>query len=139
MKTTLASLLATLFLLGACALASAQQTRLVGTLKNIDLDGPGCSFGFPKGGVIFFDSGSGDTWMNIDGRNVRLSLVKETRPKGRTRVGSRTIKKYSAGDITIDMVEVLTKLSSISNFSATFTVRKGNRTQVVRATGICGD
>jgi hypothetical protein len=136
MKKSFACLLATVFLFGTSALASAQERRLVGSL-NRDINNPGCYFYFANRRLMFYDSD--ETWMNIDGRDVRLSLVKQTRPKGRMRTGSRSTKSYSAGDITVDIVEVITKFSSISNLSATFTVRKGNRTQVVRGTGVCGD
>jgi hypothetical protein len=116
----------------------AQAQNLVGTLRNVDADGPGCYVSFKNGGLLFFDSWSGDTWMNIDGRDVRLSLVKKTEPKGRLKVGSRITRRYSVGNATVDTVEIVRKLSPMS-VSFTFTVRKGNRIQVVKASGSCGD
>src|ERR1700694_381416 len=101
MKKSFACLLATLFLLGASALVAAQERRLVGTL-NRDVNNPGCYYYFANRRLMFYDSD--ETWMNIDGRDVRLSLVKQTRPKGRMRTGSRFTKRYSAGDIRVDIV-----------------------------------
>jgi hypothetical protein len=137
MKKTLALLFATLILV-CVSVTFAQQKKLVGKLK-IDADGPGCYYGFSNGGLMFFDSWSGDTWMNIDGRDVNLSLVKDTKSKGKMKKGSRITKLYSSGDITINMVATVTKMSAESELSAIFTVKKGNRTQVVKATGVCGD
>ena len=113
-----------------------RQGNLIGVLTAHG-EGPGCSFVNGRG-IVFYDQWDIDQqWMNIDGTNTRLTLVNETKPKGR-RVGTRITKRYSAGDITVDMVEVLTKVST-SNWSATFTVRRGDRQQVIPATGTCSD
>jgi len=84
---------------------------------------------------MFYDSD--EKLMNVDGSVVALSVVSQTYPKKWT-VGSRITKRYHAPDITVDMVAVITKTAGETSVSATFTVRKRNRTQVVRATGMCG-
>lgn len=119
---------------------SAQQKKLIGTLdSSMAGNNPGCSYFVGRRLIFVLDAING-TWMNIDGREVTLTLVKATRPKGRSKVGSRSTERYMSGDITVDIVHVITKLGEwVSDMSATFTVRKGNRTQVVIAIGQCGD
>lgn len=132
-------LLLLLFLL-VPLVASAQQKKLIGTVNSSRAgNNPGCSY-FVGGRLIFVLDAIDGTWMNIDGREVTLTLVKETSAKGKLKVGSRSTSRYASGDLTVDIVEVITKLGKyVSKMSATFSVRKGNRTQVVRATGDCGD
>lgn len=154
MKRTLTPLLAALFLLGASAGSPAQRKGMVGILAmSSSADGCGCYFSFNKADdrarrLIFFasheDSGN-DAWMNIDGSDTRLSLVRETKPKGGIKVGSRFTSRYASGDVTVDMVRVVTWVCpprdegcEIAKYSTTFTVRKGGRTQIVRAVGSCG-
>lgn len=112
-----------------------EQAKLVGALR-LKPDGPGCYFS-SAGHLIFFDGD--EAWMNIDARDVKLHVVSESDPKGKLRVGSRITKRYSATDISVDLVQTLTKKSAVSSWSGIFTVRKGARSQSVRATGICGD
>lgn len=154
MKKTLTLFLAILFLFSASIIVSAQRKGMVGILDMSDrADGCGCYFSFNKADdrarrLVFFASheGNGNTaWMNIDGRDVRLRLVKETKPKEKIRVGSRYTSRYAAGDVTLDVIRVVTWLCpprdegcEITKYSTTITIRKGSRTQVVRTVGSCG-
>jgi hypothetical protein len=152
MKNTLLALMAMLVLLGASVIASAQQRNMVGILRmSSSADGCGCYFSFNKVDdkarrLMFFASNQDmGIWINIDGRDTRLRLVRETKPKGRIRVGSKFISHYAAGDLTVDLVQIATWVCpprdegcEITKYSATFTVRKGSRTQIVRAVGSCG-
>lgn len=140
MKLSRISFLFLVLFLFVPLVVSAQQKKLIGTVNSARAgNNPGCSY-FVGGRLIYVLDAIDGTWMNIDGREVTLALVKETRPKGRLKVGSRSTSRYMSGDITVDTVEVITKLGKyLSKMSATFTVRKGNRTQVTKATGECGD
>jgi len=154
MKKLLITFSVALISLSAAAFVSAQQKRLVGNLNNNDrADGCGCYASFNKANdnarrFIFFSSdedNDNDAWMNISGRDTKLRLVKETNPKGKLKRGSRFTDRYSAGDITIDVVRIVTRVCpprdegcEVTDFATTFTVKKGNRTQVVQAVGSCG-
>lgn len=130
--------------------------RLVGNLKDNSLiGGCGCYFQFrgtPKRAdrYIFFSDIVDDdktAWMNIAGRDVKLKLQKESGPLGtdRERVGSRSTVRYASGDITVNGTYVVTKECDpddenceSTQYNVTFVVRKGTRSQVVKAKGSCG-
>lgn len=133
--------------------SQTQQRRLVGNLRNNAVaDGCGCYFQFrgtPQNidKYVFF-SGIEDektAWMNIAGRDVKLLLKKEVAPKTRERVGSRTTVEYAGGDVTVSGTYIATAVCDPNDescestqYSATFVVRKGKRSEVVKAVGSCG-
>ncbi len=153
MKKLLITFFVATVMLGASIFASAQQKKLVGNLDNNDrADGCGCYASFNEANdearrFIFFSSdedNDNDAWMNINGRDTKLRLVKETKPKGKWKRRSRFTDRYSAGDVTVDVLRVVTRVCpprdegcEVTDFATTFTVKKGNRTQVVRAVGSC--
>lgn len=95
--------------------------------------------------LIFFESDQDmGIWINIDGRDVRIRLLSETKPR-KLRVGGKLISEYSGGGVTVSLMKTVTwvcpprdESCEITKFSAVFTVRNGNRTQIVRAVGGCG-
>ncbi|MDQ3819882.1 MAG: hypothetical protein M3362_19715 [Acidobacteriota bacterium] len=141
-------------LAGIVASTATQKRVLVRNLKRPDVvNGCGCYFSFPRdqrGTMFASGAAERDTWMNIDGIDTKLNFVSETEPtktgsRGGERVGSRHTEKYAAGDITVDVLFIATQVCGPrdlhcedTGYSAIFKVRKGNRTQVVRATGGCG-
>jgi hypothetical protein len=145
--------LSTILSVMLCVIESStagQNKGLVGNLKNPDLI-MGCQcysvFGKPSrnpSGEIFVSSaGDRETWMNIDGIDTRLQFVSETKSKGEVRVGSRYTERYAAGDITVEILFIVTSVKrdgygETTRFSATFKVRKGSRLQVVKGSGLCG-
>jgi hypothetical protein len=144
-----------LFVLLLCvaAAASAQQKRLIGNLQM--KPGAACSgsFGFKGQSVystkmIFYSSmgDETDTWMHIDGKDVRLrqiSASEPTRPdaQGGEKVGSRTTEKYvGPGGIKVEILFRVAWLCAVNDpgcesigYTATFKVRKGKRSQTVQA------
>jgi hypothetical protein len=116
MKVHLLLSLVLLLFCGADQAVFAQRAHLVGSLNNRLIDGCGCYFSFKKanrksGGLIFAEYHGGPTdeaWMNIDGRDVKSTVVRKVDPKGRFRIGNRFITKYAAGDIVVDMVKLVT-------------------------------
>lgn len=152
MKKILLSILAIPFLLGASVDAMSKQKNMVGILRmSSSADGCGCYFSFNKADdkarrLMFFASDQDmGIWINIDGRDTRLRLIRETKPNGRIRVGSKFVSHYGASDITVDLVQVATwvcpprdESCEVAKYSATFAVRKGSRTEIVRAVGSCG-
>jgi hypothetical protein len=151
MKKSLLLFLLVPFLVVVSVSVTAQQRNLVGVLRMSNrADGCGCYFSFNKADdqarrLMFFESDQNmGIWINIDGRDTRLGLVRKSKVN-RLRVGSRLTSQYAAGDVTVDLVKTVIwvcpprdESCEITKYSAVFTVRKGNRTQVVRAVGSCG-
>ncbi|MGI8918759.1 MAG: hypothetical protein ACR2H6_09160 [Pyrinomonadaceae bacterium] len=134
--------------LGTTAAQNASKRMLVGNL-NRNFDGCGCFFKFrgtrknsPK--VMFAEFGQNNAWMNIDGRDVQLKLVKEIRGE-RERVGSNWTRTIAVRDISVTSTYVATRVCApndetceSTDYDATFVVKKGRRSQTVRAFGWCG-
>lgn len=146
MKKTSTLLFVVILLLGTNIVVSAQQKKMVGVLADSSIpDGCGCAFSFNKNGRPIFADDFQTAWMNIDGKVVKLKRIKETSSKGRLKVGSRSVSRYESAGITVDVIKVATSVCpprdvgcEVTDYSATITVRKGNRTQVVRTVGSCG-
>ena len=137
------------------------QTRprpLVGNLKNSAVaEGCGCYFQFrstPDSAerYILFSSiendGNETAWMNIDGRDVKLKLQKKSGPfwiQQRERPGKRSTVKYVVENITVNGTYITTKVCprndescESTEYNVTLVVKKGARSQVVKAKGSCG-
>jgi hypothetical protein len=85
--------------------------------------------------------------MNVGGRDVKLTLQKETSLKGKEseQVGSRSRALYVSGDITVSGTYVVTRVCDpndenceSTDYDVTFVVKKGAKSQVVKAFGYCG-
>jgi hypothetical protein len=147
-------LVLTIFVLGTVSGQDASKRSLVARLSNNAIaDGCGCYFqyrGTPKNEqyYLFFSSiedAEKAAWMNIEGRDVKLKLTRKRDPTGRMRVGSKSTRRYVAGDISVEATYIATKVCErddeaceSTDYSATFAVRKGIRVQVVKAVGGCG-
>ena len=146
-------LLTLITLLSTTFAQTASKRRLVANLKNNTVaDGCGCYFQFwgskrDSERYMFVSPIDDDkaAWMNIAGRDVRLSLVKEKGLRIKEQLGSRHAEKYSAGNITVNATYITTRICDpndenceSSDYSATFVVRKAQKTQTVKAFGTCG-
>jgi hypothetical protein len=144
----------TIVVLGTVFGQNASKRSLVANLKNSSVaEGCGCYFRFrgtPTNAqrYLFFSSIEDDektAWMNIEGSDVKLSLARKRGPTGSVRVGSRLTRRYVAEDISVDVTYIATRICKrddegceVTDYSATLTVRKGARAQVVKAVGGCG-
>lgn len=142
--------------LGAVLGQTSSKQGLVGNIRNrAVVDGCGCYFRFrgtPDSADrdMFFSSIEKDqktAWMNIGGRDLKLTLKKEEglRGKEQEKVGSRSKVTYQAGPITVTGTWIVTRVCDpkdenceSTQYDATFVVRKGTRSQVVKAVGSCG-
>lgn len=129
----------------------ASKRGMVGNLKDHAADGCGCYFQFrgtPRNSEKYIFSSSIEdektAWMNIDGHDVKLTSIKEHGPKTE-RVGGRSWVRFAAGDITVSGTYVVTRVCKPNDencestgYSATFVVRKGAKSQLVKAVGSCG-
>ena len=154
MRLFISSVLVTIALLGSVSEQNASKRGLVANLKNNAVaDGCGCYFRFRgtptnAGRYVFFSSIEDDekaAWMNIDGRDLKLSLARRRDPKGKERVGSKSTRRYLSRDISVDATYIATRICGrddesceSTEYSATLIVRHGHRTQVVEAAGGCG-
>src|SRR5258708_27263200 len=113
----LTRILFSLVLLGALPLAansqSARRGLQVGNIKDKSLaDGCGCNLRFRGASLrserfIFvwsIEKNDKSAWMNINGKDTELKLVKSTESKRRERVGSKFSWVYAAGNLTVRIV-----------------------------------
>ena len=150
MKSFCVLLIMLLCLVGTTGAQRASKRRLVGNVKNNLVDGCGCYFKFRgtkrnSEQYMFSQSIDQKAWMNIDGKDVQLKMLKERNPGDRERIGSKWTKTLSAGDITVSSTWVTTRICApndenceSTDYDATFVVRKGKRLETVRAFGWCG-
>lgn len=136
-------------LLGTSSAQNASKRPLVGNLKGA-FDGCGCYFKFRgtkrnSNRLMFAEFGQNNAWMNIDGRDSQLKLVKDRNPGDRERVGSMWRRTLAARDISVTSTYVATRVCAANDencestdYDATFVVKKGKRVQTVRAFGWCG-
>lgn len=155
MRLFIESVVLTLVVLGSVSAQSASKRGLVTNLKNNAVaDGCGCYFRFRAtlanaDRYIFYSSIDDDktAWMNIGGRDVKLTLEREVGLKGKEeeRVGSRSSATYAFGDIRVSGTYIVTRVCDPNDedcestqYDVTFVVKKGRRAQVVKAVGSCG-
>ena len=154
MRLFTSCVLLTIVVLGTVSAQSASKRGLVANLKNTAVaEGCGCYFRFrgtPKNAqrYLLFSSIENyekTAWMNIEGRDVKLSLARKKDPKGKERVGSRSTRRYVADDISVEAAYTATRVCKrdddsceSTDYSAILVVRKGARVQVVKAVGVCG-
>ncbi len=147
--------LLTIVVPGTVCAQSASKRVLVANLKNNTVaDGCGCYFKFrgtPRNAerYLFFSSAEEDdelsAWMNIEGRDVKLSLARTREVKRGERVGSKSTRRYVAGDTLVDATYIASKVCKrddehceSTEYDATIVVKKGTKSQVLKAFGICG-
>ena len=152
MKLLTVLLISALCLLSTGFSHSKSKPRLVGNiLKKGVMDGCGCYFTF-RGRTnsehyIFAESieKENGVWMNIDGRDIQLTAVKDWSSSRKERVGSRFSRSFAANNISVASTFKVTRVCArndenceSSNYDATFVVKKEKRVERVRAVGVCG-
>jgi hypothetical protein len=146
--------LLTIVVLGSVSAQSASKRSLVANLKNNTVaEGCGCYFRFrgtPQNAqhYLFFSSIADyekTAWMNIEGRDLKLSLTRKTDPQGRARIGGRSTRRYITDDISVGATYIATRVCKrddesceSTDYSVALVVRKGTRVQVLKAVGVCG-
>lgn len=131
---------------------AAGQSKLIGLVgddKSRNISGCGCYLkpaSTPDEQRYYFLTVSGDdgftAWMNIDGRDVKLSLESTTARPEHEHKGDTTTEVYKGGGATVQVILVITEEippgGKIIFHSADIKVTKGKRTQTVKAVGDCG-
>ena len=147
--------LLTIVVMGSVSAQNASKRSLVANLKsNAVAEGCGCYFKFLGTSrnaerYIFFSSIDDEktAWMNVGGRDVKLTLEREIGLKGKEqeRVGSRSSATYASGDIEVSGAYIVTRVCEpkdesceSTQYEVTFVVTKGRKSQMVKAVGSCG-
>ena len=133
--------------------AAAPPLKIANLKDSSVIDGCGCYLQFPAEGqkrfekyVFMADIDEKEAWMNIEGRDVKLRLVDSIRDANRrVKVGDRSSRTYRAGDITVRVAYVVTRVCKpddesceSTDYDATISVTKGDRRGQVKARGSCG-
>ena len=138
-----------------CASSDVFGQVKIAELKNSGVV-DGCNCGFqtaveakkPDSQKFLFLSelGSREGWMNINGKDTKLKLVKTTdNSRRRARVGDRFYEEYSAPGVKV-RIDYTTKWvcpprdesCEVTNYDVTITVTKGKTSKTVKAKGSCG-
>jgi eukaryotic-like serine/threonine-protein kinase len=137
----------------AAAPTPVVDNSLVGIIRNAGVvDGCGCYFNpaaeqEPNSTryVFLADMDEENAWMNIDAKDVKLRLVGRTDAPGDLKVGSRFSRRYAAGQVTVSVESVVTRVCppddegcEVTDYGSTIVVTKDNRTQTIKASGGCG-
>jgi len=110
----------------------------------------GCYFGLPgeerkklPKWIFLAELNEESAWMNIEGRDLKLRLTHSTN-QGRG-VGNRLTRTYVADGVKVSVLYISTRVCRPDDeqcesvdYTATFTVTKGPRKQILRLKGGCG-
>ena len=81
-------------------------------------------------------------WMNVNGVDTELRMVKSTRPKGKKYQGQKFREQFRAGNLIVTVDYVIAEPSSAFHgtveCSAVIVVKKGSTIQTLRAGGTRG-
>jgi hypothetical protein len=118
------------------------------------VDGCGCSFYWPgeenkDGAKSIFSSDFGDmVWMNLNGRDERLKLLKSTESKENVKKGGRYYEIYQAGEMNIRIDYHVTwtceadmpdsESCEVTHYDIKITLSKNGKSYSANAKGICG-
>lgn len=83
--------------------------------------------------------------MNIDGRNVELTVLRDEEFKGDVRVGDRSFQTYRSGNLGVRIDYTVTRICDpndegceVTWYSATITVTRSDSSQRAKVLGVCG-
>jgi hypothetical protein len=128
-----------------------QKAPVIGAIQKSAIDGCGCALRLPSDEqkeskrFLFLSDFSGAAQMNLDGKDLKIKLVKETKPKGKPSIGRVHSETYTGGQYTIRIDWRIKKLCDpkdegceVTYYSAVITVSRGGQSQKVKALGLCG-
>ena len=132
------------------------KSKLIGKIQNSKLvEGCGCEFqsasrGWYRNGPYVLLSDLQDTaWVNINGRDTKLKLVKTIqRPRNEKRVdrkGDKTVEEYEGGGVRATISRTVTRPCPANDESCEYVsmvgsiqVSMGSRKQQIKIVGGCG-
>jgi hypothetical protein len=135
--------------------AGASLAITVGYVSDANVvDGCGCSFYWPgeenkEGAKSIFSSDFGKmVWMNLNGKDTLLKLIKSTESKTNVKKGGRYYEIYQTGEMTIrldyhvtwtceaDMPE--SESCEVTYYNLKITLSKNHQQKTILAKGVCG-
>ncbi len=146
--------LSVVILLVLVASVAASGQIKIGELKDpVEVEGCSCTLqtaaeaGKPGSQKFLFvtEAGTKDAWMNINGKDVKLKLVKTTVIDDRNYgVGGRFYEEYTAQGMKIRIDYVVTwtcppedEECDHAKYDTTVTVTKGKMSETIKTIGIC--
>jgi hypothetical protein len=85
------------------------------------------------------------TYIKLNGEKIKMHLVASSKRRTRERVGDRSWEKYAAGNVTMRIDYVVTRVCGpkeegceVTNYRAVLTVSRGAQTVVVKGIADCG-
>ena len=85
------------------------------------------------------------TYIQLNGKRVTLRQVAASKLRRRERVGDRSWETYAAGDVTVRVDYVVTRVCGpneedceVTNYRATMTISRGKQRLVVKGVASCG-
>jgi hypothetical protein len=96
--------------------------------------------------LFLSELGTDDAWMNINGKDVKLTRVKSTENEDdEYKIGRRYYEEYSAKGIKVRIDYLTTWICppedegcEVTKFDITITVTKGEASKALKAMGLCG-
>jgi hypothetical protein len=148
------------FLVSFCALlptisrGSAKTGLTVGVVTGQeDFHDSGCELlsasddpaGYRSDRYIFLSDFNGRAVMNINGRDLRLTLVRSIDPRKELKIGDRSRYWYASGTTSVQVDYTVSgacppddESCEVFYYSAVIRVRTGSLTKTVSARGLCG-
>src|SRR5882672_3935760 len=132
------------------------KSKLIGKIQNSKLvEGCGCEFqstsreGHRNGPYVLLSGLQETAWVNINGRDTKLKLVKTIqRPRNEKRVdrkGDKTVEEYEGGGVRATISRTVTRPCPANDESCEYVgmvgiirVSIGSRKQQIKIVGGCG-
>ena len=132
------------------SLAFSQEVGIISNTKDF-LEG-GCTLSLPAEPAnsrkyVFLSDWDENAVIHVDGRDVRLTLVRSQEKKGEPKKGDRSHKWYAGDEVSVRVEFVVRELCpegegfescEVIYYDAVLHVRKGGTAKAVHAKGLCG-
>ena len=121
----------------------------LGYVKNA-ADGCGCSFSynlaeFWKDKHLFVSPMDEASFINVDGQDVELRPISQSKENMDAKVGDRSWETYVAGDLKVRLDYTVTKTCDpndenceVTYYRARMTVMRGKQRRIVNGVALCG-
>jgi hypothetical protein len=112
--------------------------------------GAGCSAwrGTNSENTIFWATDNKEVLMNINGQDLKLKLISESRSNNsdrRSKKGDRWVSIYKSGKITVKLTRIVNRVCKpgdkeceSTGYAATFDLQNGKQRETIKANADCG-
>ena len=140
------------FTFGNLHLFAQTQKLTVGNLKGSNYVGCGCAFQNlteakkPRSQkIVFWSEFDNKAILNINGKDTTFTLVEKAKRPAKEKLGSRFSEKYVAGDVTIKIDYLTTRVClkgeeecEATSYDVIITASKGDQKTIIKTKGACG-